>query len=218
MAQQLGNHKIAILVENGFEQVEMTEPKQALEQAGAKTEVISPVSGKVKGWQHDHWGDEFPVDRPVSEARAGDYDALLLPGGVMNPDKLRRNEHVMKFVREFFDAGKPVAAICHGPWTLIDAGVASGRRITSWPSLQSDLQERRRRVGGRGSGGGSRTGHQPETGGYSGVQPEDDRGICRRGARRAAPRRGLKRTGRDAVASGTRPGPTPPADGARVPR
>ncbi len=140
MAQKLGNHKIAILVENGFEQVEMTDPKQALEQAGAKAEIISPVQGKVKGWQHDHWGDEFPVDRSVSEARAADYDALLLPGGVMNPDKLRRNEHVMKFVREFFDAGKPVAAICHGPWTLIDAGVARGRRMTSWPTLQSDLK------------------------------------------------------------------------------
>ena len=140
MADQLRNHKVAIVVENGFEQVEMTEPRKALEQAGAKTEIVSPVQGKVKGWQHDHWGDEFPVDKSVDEARSEDYDALLLPGGVMNPDKLRRNEAVLNFVRGFFEAGKPVAAICHGPWTFIDAGVARGRRMTSWPSLQMDLR------------------------------------------------------------------------------
>lgn len=137
---QLSNHKIAIVVENGFEQVEMTEPRKALEEAGAKTEIVSPVQGKVKGWQHDHWGDEFPVDKPVKDARADDYDALLLPGGVMNPDKLRRNEDVLNFVRAFFEAGKPVAAICHGPWTLIDAGVVRGRRLTSWHTLQMDLK------------------------------------------------------------------------------
>src|SRR5690348_7553375 len=137
---QLDNKKIAILVENGFEQVELTEPKKALEQAGAKTEVVSPVSGKVRGWQHDHWGDELPVDRNLGEARPEDFDALLLPGGVMNPDKLRMNPQAVRFVRGFFDAGKPVAAICHGPWTLIDAGVVRGRRLTSWPSLQTDLR------------------------------------------------------------------------------
>ncbi len=140
MADQLRNHKVAIVVENGFEQVEMTEPRNALEQAGAKTEIVSPVKGKVKGWKMKDWGDEFPVDRSIEEARPDDYDALLLPGGVMSPDKLRRNEDVLNFVRAFFDAGKPVAAICHGPWTLIDAGVARGRRMTSWPSLQTDLR------------------------------------------------------------------------------
>lgn len=140
MPEQLRNHKIAIVVENGFEQVELTEPKKALEQAGAQTEIVSPVKGKVKGWKSKQWGDEFAVDKSIEEARVEDYDGLLLPGGVMNPDKLRRNEQVLNFVRGFFDAGKPVAAICHGPWTLIDAGVARGRRMTSWPSLQMDLR------------------------------------------------------------------------------
>jgi protease I len=136
----LSGRKIAIVVENGFEQVEMTEPKRALEQIGAKTEIVSPVAGQVKAWQHDHWGDDFKVDRSIASARADDYDALLLPGGVMNPDKLRRNEEVLNFVAEFFEAGKPVAAICHAPWTLIDAGQVRGRRLTSWPSLQMDLK------------------------------------------------------------------------------
>jgi len=140
MSDELKNKKVAIVVENGFEQVEMTEPRKALEQAGAKTEIVSPVQGKVKGWKFTEWGDEFPVDRPIAQARAEDYDGLLLPGGVMNPDKLRRNEKVLNFVRAFFDAGKPVAVICHGPWTLIDAGVVRGRRITSWPSVQMDLK------------------------------------------------------------------------------
>lgn len=140
MDKQLRNQRVAILVADGFEQVELTGPKKALEQAGAKTEIVSPAQGKVKGWQHDHWGDEFPVDKPLKQANADDYDALLMPGGVMNPDKLRRNEDALNFVKGFFEAGKPVAAICHGPWTLIDAGVARGRRMTSWPSLQMDLK------------------------------------------------------------------------------
>ena len=140
MADQLRNHKVAIVVENGFEQVELTDPKKALDEAGAKTEIVSPVQGRVKGWQHDHWGDEFAVDRNISDARADEYDALLLPGGVMNPDKLRTNPQVVRFVKQFFDAGKPVAAICHGPWTLIEAGVVQGRKVTSWPSLQTDLK------------------------------------------------------------------------------
>lgn len=140
MAEQLKNRKVAIVVENGFEQVELTEPKKALEEAGAKTEIVSPVKGNVKGWKTSNWGDEFPVEKPIEQARSEDYDALLLPGGVMNPDKLRRNEKVLNFVRGFFEAGKPVASICHGPWTLIDSGVARGRRMTSWPSLQMDLK------------------------------------------------------------------------------
>lgn len=140
MAEQLKNRKIAIVVEKGFEQVELEEPRKALQQAGAKTEIVSPVKGKVKAWNFQDWGEEFPVDKQIEQARAQDYDGLLLPGGVMNPDKLRRNEDVLNFVRAFFEAGKPVAVICHGPWTLIDAGVARGRKITSWPTLQMDLK------------------------------------------------------------------------------
>ncbi|MBA3564732.1 MAG: type 1 glutamine amidotransferase [Gammaproteobacteria bacterium] len=140
MAQALKGKKVAILVENGFEQVELTEPRKALEAAGAKASVVSPVDGKVKGWNHTQWGDEIPVDVSLDDADADDYDALLLPGGVMNPDKLRQNETALGFVSAFFDARKPVAVICHGPWTLIDAGVVEGRTITSWPSLQADLR------------------------------------------------------------------------------
>jgi len=140
MAKRLENKKVAILVENGFEQVELTEPRKALDEAGAETKIVSPVEGKVKGWQHTEWGDKFDVDVPLAQARADQFDALLLPGGVMNPDKLRRNEQALNFVKGFFDAGKPVAAICHGPWTLIDAGVARGRRMTSWASIQTDLK------------------------------------------------------------------------------
>ena len=140
MKNQLSGKKIAILVADGFEQVELTSPKQALEKAGAETEIVSPASGSVKGWEETKWGKKFPVDVPLNKASADDYDALLLPGGVMNPDKLRADPKAVDFVREFFDSGKPVAAICHGPWTLIDAGVAKGRRLTSYPSIKSDLK------------------------------------------------------------------------------
>jgi protease I len=118
----------------------MTEPRKVLEAAGAGTDLIAPKAGKIKGWQHTDWGDEFPVDVTLEQARADDYDALVLPGGVMNPDKLRRNTAALNFVRAFFDAGKPVAAICHGPWTLIDAGVVRGREMTSYESIQTDLK------------------------------------------------------------------------------
>jgi protease I len=139
MAGELNGKKVAILVENGFEQVEMTGPREALEQAGAGTDLISPVKGKVKGWAHTKWGDEFEVDVQLSDANPDDYDALLLPGGVMNPDKLRLHPDAIEFVRRFVDEGKPIAAICHGPWMLINAGAARGRTMTSWPSLQADL-------------------------------------------------------------------------------
>jgi protease I len=138
--EHLSGKKVAILVADGFEQVEMTEPKKALEQAGAETRIVSPSQGKVKGWQHTEWGDEFPVDLPLGRARADEFDALLLPGGVMNPDHLRRKPEAQSFVKAFFDAGKPVAAICHGPWTLIDAGVAHGRKMTSYETIQTDLK------------------------------------------------------------------------------
>ncbi len=140
MEQKLSGKKVAILVADGFEQVELTEPKRALEQAGATTRIVSPNKDRVKGWNHTDWGDAFPVDVVLDQADSDDYDALLLPGGVMNPDKLRRSERALRFVRAFFDAGKPVAAICHGPWTLIDAGVAKGRRLTSYESIQTDLK------------------------------------------------------------------------------
>jgi protease I len=138
MAQD--NNKVAIVVADGFEQVEMTEPRKALEDAGFKTEIVSPNNGKVKGWNHTEWGSEFNVDTPVKQARSGNYCALLLPGGVMNPDKLRRDEDVLNFVRGLFSEGKPVAAICHGPWTLIDAGLVKGRKLTSYHTIQSDLR------------------------------------------------------------------------------
>jgi protease I len=140
VAEELRNKRIAAIVDNGFEQVELTDPKAALEAAGGTVDIVSPQQDKVKGWQHTKWGDEFAVDRTIADARAEDYDALLLPGGVMNPDKLRINPQVIAFVRSFVDAGKPIAAICHGPWTLIEAGAVKGRTLTSWPSLQTDLR------------------------------------------------------------------------------
>ena len=139
MTGELSGKRVAILVADGFEQVEMTEPREALHQAGAKTELISLMRGKVKGWQHTKWGDEFDVDRTVDAVNPEDYDALVLPGGVMSPDKLRNNTAAVDFVRGFFDAGKPVAAICHGPWTLINAQVVKGREMTSYESIKQDL-------------------------------------------------------------------------------
>jgi protease I len=140
MSQELSNKKIAILVENGFEQVEMTEPKKILEQAGAQTFLISPQQDKVQGWNHFDKGDDFSVDLQLDNAKPSDFDALVLPGGVANPDQLRTNPKAVQFVKSFFEAGKPVAAICHGLWTLIEAGVVKGRTLTSWPSLQTDLK------------------------------------------------------------------------------
>lgn len=140
MSGKLNGKRIAMVVEDGFEQEELLRPKQAFEEAGAKVNVVSPRAGKVKGWKHGRWGDSVPVDVGLDDARADDYDALVLPGGVMNPDKLRRNESAWRFVQAFFAAKKPVGAICHGPWTLIDAGVIDGRRMTSYPSLQTDLR------------------------------------------------------------------------------
>src|SRR5690554_2620764 len=138
MATELQGCKVAILVDNGFEQVELTEPRKALEQSGAKTEIVSPHN-KVRAWIRSDWGDDFESDVNLDQASARDYDALLLPGGVMNPDRLRTNTRALEFVRQFFEAGKPVASICHGPWTLIDAGVVKGRKMTSYPSLSNDL-------------------------------------------------------------------------------
>ena len=139
MAEDLKGLKVAILVADGFEQVELTEPRKALDKAGAETQIVSPVKGQVQGWNHYDKGDSFPVDVTLERADPQNYDALLLPGGVANPDQLRMIPDAVAFIKRFFEAGKPVAAICHGPWPLIDAGVVSGRKITSWPSLKADL-------------------------------------------------------------------------------
>jgi protease I len=141
--EPLKNKRVAILVENGFEQEELTRPRAALEEAGAETYIISPAGETVKGWDHTDWGDEFEVDVKLEEADPDQYDALLLPGGVMNPDKMRRNEQAQEFVQHFFAAGKLVAAICHAPWMLIDAGLAANRRLTSYHTLQTDLKNAR---------------------------------------------------------------------------
>jgi len=140
MAQQLGGKKVAALVTHGFEQAELTEPRKALLAAGAEVDVVSPESGQVKGWNHTDWGEKVKVDRTLAQARPDDYDALLLPGGVLNPDKLRINPEAVAFVKHFVDMGKPIAAICHGPWTLIEAGGVRGRKMTSYPSVRTDLQ------------------------------------------------------------------------------
>jgi protease I len=132
--------KIAILVAEGFEQVELTGPRKALDESGADTKIVSPAKGEVQGWNHFEKAERFHVDVPLEHADANQFEALLLPGGVANPDQLRMLPKAVEFVRAFFDAAKPVAAICHGPWTLIEAGAAEGRRITSWPSLKSDLK------------------------------------------------------------------------------
>ena len=138
--QALQGKRVAILAAEGFEQSELLEPRRALDEAGAITRVVSPSKGAVQGWKHFDKGERVPVDVPLAEADAGDFDALLLPGGVANPDQLRALPEAVEFVRGFVDAKKPMAAICHGPWTLIEAGGVEGRKMTSWPSLQSDLR------------------------------------------------------------------------------
>jgi protease I len=140
MPEQLAGKRVAALVAKGFEQVELFEPRKALEAAGATVDVVSPESRTVRGWNHTEWGDEVSVDKPLEQARADDYDALLLPGGVMNPDRLRTIPKAVQFVKQFFDDGKPIAVICHGPWILVEADVVRGIRITSYPSVKTDLR------------------------------------------------------------------------------
>ncbi len=132
--------RVAILATDGFEQSELTEPRKALDAAGALTKVVSPKSGKLRGWNHKEWGEEVPVDQALEGADPKNFDALVLPGGVMNPDALRMQPKAVAFVKSFFDAGKPVGAICHGPWTVIESGAAKGHRMTSWPSLKTDIR------------------------------------------------------------------------------
>jgi protease I len=140
MNKKLDGLRVAILAADGFEQSELFEPKKALEEAGAAVSVVSLEAGEIKGWNHKNWGATVEVDLTVDEARTEDFDALQLPGGVMNPDKLRMNEKAVRFVKAFFEAGKPVAAICHAPWTLVEADVVRGKTLTSWASLKTDLE------------------------------------------------------------------------------
>ena len=139
MPKNIQGKKVAILTENGFEEIELTSPMNALEQAGATVHIISPQKGKVKAWDHDHWSIELSVDRSLSEANPEEYDMLLLPGGVLNPDTLRLNKEAVSFAQHFLEQAKPLAAICHGPQTLIETGMLDGRTMTSYPSIRTDL-------------------------------------------------------------------------------
>jgi protease I len=140
MQRRLEGLSVAILATDGFEQSELLEPRKALDDAGADTWIVSPKDDRIRGWNHGDWGETVQVDLPLDRADAARFDALVLPGGVMNPDRLRIDPRAVDFVRAFHDAGKPIAAICHGPWTLIEAGVVQDRRLTSWPSLETDLR------------------------------------------------------------------------------
>ena len=135
----LSGKKVAILTEDGFEEIELTSPKKELEAAGATVHIVSPRSGKVKGWDHDHWSEEFTEDVSLDKAHPEDYDALMIPGGVMNPDKMRKDPKCVEFAQHFLEQGKPVAAICHGPQLLIETGLLNGRTLTSYPSVRTDL-------------------------------------------------------------------------------
>ena len=140
MPSESKSKRVAILVTNGFEQVEMTAPRRALEEAGFQTDLVSPVKGEVQGWKHDEKADKFRVDVELNSADPDEYDALLLPGGVRNPDALRMIPEAVEFVKSFFGDSKPVASICHGPWMLVEADAVRGKRVTSWPSLKTDLR------------------------------------------------------------------------------
>ena len=140
MNSPLSGKTVAILATDGVEQVELTEPRQALEEAGASTRLLSIKEGEIQGMNHDQRGDRLKVDGRVADARVDEFDALLLPGGVANPDKLRTDQAAVDFVRDFARSGKPIGVICHGPWTMIEADVVRGRRMTSWPSVRTDLR------------------------------------------------------------------------------
>jgi protease I len=140
MNNQLNGMRVAVLVTDGFEQVEMTEPRKALQEAGAKVDLIAPKKDQVQGMNHDDKGEKFRVDRNLEGVSADEYDALLLPGGVANPDRLRTMPEAVQFAKDFAQSGKPIAAICHGPWLLVEAGLVKGRKLTSWPSLQTDIR------------------------------------------------------------------------------
>ncbi|MEZ0258449.1 MAG: type 1 glutamine amidotransferase domain-containing protein [Chthoniobacter sp.] len=140
MSTQLKDKKVAILAADGFEQAELEEPMNALKDAGATVSIVSPKGGQIQGMKHADKGDKFDVDLELDDANADDFDAVLVPGGLMNPDELRSTPKAVSFVRSFAEAGKPIAAICHGPWVLIEAGLVKGRKLTSWPAIQSDIK------------------------------------------------------------------------------
>lgn len=140
MTTDMHDKKVAVLTENGFEEIELTQPVEALRNAGATVHIISPQKENVKAWDHDHWSIELPVDKMIGDANPEDYDMLLLPGGVLNPDKLRLNKDAVSFAQHFLEQAKPVAAICHGPQTLIETGMLDGRLMTSYPAIKTDLE------------------------------------------------------------------------------
>ncbi|AIE88065.1 type 1 glutamine amidotransferase domain-containing protein [Fimbriimonas ginsengisoli] len=140
MDRRIDGKRIAILATDGFEQAELLGPRRILDEAGALTAVVSVKPGEIKGWNESDWGQSVPVDKTLDQCSPGDFDALVLPGGVINPDKLRMIPEAVAFVRGFFDAGKPIGAICHGPWLLVEANIVRGRTVTSWASLQTDLR------------------------------------------------------------------------------
>ena len=140
MKDSLSGKRIAFLATDGVEQVELTQPKKALEDAGATTEIISPKSGEIRAWKFKEWGDKLKVDKSLDQANPKDYDVLVLPGGVINPDRLRMEPKAVQFVKDFSRTGRTIAAICHGPWPLIEAGLVRGKKMTSWPSLKTDLK------------------------------------------------------------------------------
>ena len=192
MAEELKGKRVAFLIANeGVEQVEFVKPREAVEDDGAAVDVIAPKAEKIQAFNHLDKGNTFDVDKTVTDARSDDYDAVVLPGGVANPDQLRMDKDAVRFLREFFAAGKPVGAICHAPWILIEAEVVDGRQLTSWPSLQTDI----RNAGGNWVDqecGRFGHGHVTWAAGHSGVQLEDHRGVRggrARGAAREDPRR-----------------------------
>jgi protease I len=140
MSKKINGKKVAILATDGYEQVELTDPRKNLEEAGAKVDVISIKKGEIKGWDHTDWGESVKVDHLVNEVKPADYDALVLPGGQINPDQLRTDKNAVAFIKQFVESGKPVAAICHGPWGLVEADVVNGKTVTSWPSIHTDLK------------------------------------------------------------------------------
>lgn len=140
MSNRLNGKKIAILTTEGFEEEELTRPRKALDDAGAETHIVSPESGSIRAWDHTDWGGEYEVDITLDQANPNDYDGLMLPGGVLNPDKLRTHQSAVQFAKHFFTEGKPIAAICHGPQTLIETGELKGRKMTSYPSVRTDLK------------------------------------------------------------------------------
>ena len=187
MPDRLNGKKVAFLLTDGVEQVELTEPWNKVQDEGGTPELVSLEGGQIQGFNHLDKGDRFDVDKTVAEADAGDYDGLVLPGGVANPDFLRADADAVAFMRAFFEAGKPVASICHGPWTLVEADVVRGRTLTSWPSLRTDIKNAGGNVGGRGGARRQRAGDEPQARRPARLQRQARRGDRGGPARGAGP-------------------------------